>query len=438
MSQPGYSNPVAVGISQLTQVRAAMDDAAEIFGRKVDGRTPIVVVPSRQNRIQWGAVILGVFLIFFTNIADAIIPDKIEVPLLGKVLFVLGLIMIGRGIVRASYIQVPEGMVALLARGGKHVGIVSAGIHFVVPWTTVSHLVTRREVPYDAPVKEAPTRDNVRATIDTSITFMVTDPYRFVYTISPDGFDQVFQAACQDALRSMVRMVTSDQVNDLARQETAGLREELSKDIAQYGVTITKINITDARPPADFLHSQEARQLAVLQRAEQSERQALAQRQQADQEALARQQVIARVEREREQLQVQVQEAETRRRIAELEADAELVRLTKVEEGLRNNPRAAQRELAMARLEVAKALASNSRAVLQFGSVDAMTHALVMRDTVGDALAEHPSPEAERLQRELIMREALSDNPPKPAAAPRQAPNTRKLGGPGDGSPAQG
>ncbi|HYF61447.1 MAG TPA: SPFH domain-containing protein [Herpetosiphonaceae bacterium] len=435
MSQPGYTNPVAVGISQLTQVRAAMDDAAEIFGRKVDGRTPIVVVPSRQNRIQWGAVILGIFLIFFTRIAGAITPEVVKIPLLGPVLIFLGLISIARGIVRASYIQVPEGMVALLARGGKHVGIVSAGIHFVVPWTTVSHLVTRREVPYDAPVKEAPTRDNVRATIDTSITFMVTDPYRFVYTISPDGFDQVFQAACQDALRSMVRNVTSDQVNDLARQETAGLREELSKDIAQYGVTITKINITDARPPADFLHSQEARQLAVLQRAEQSERQALAQRQQADQEALARQQVIARVEREREQLQVQVQEAETRRRIAELEAEAELVRLTKVEEGLRSNPRAAQRELELARLEVAKALAGNSRAVLQFGTVDAMTHSLVMRDTVGGALAEPSAAEADRLQRELIMREALSDAPKAPAG-PRKAPDTRKLGAPGDGSHA--
>ena len=391
MSQPSYTNPVALGISQLTQVRAAMDDAAEIFGRKVDGRTPIVVVPTRQNRIQWSLIILGVVLMFFTRIAGAIIPDVLEIPFLGTIMLLIGLSLIARGIFRATYIQVPEGMVALLARGGKHVSIVGAGIHFVVPWTTVSHLVTRKEIPYDAPVKEAPTRDNVRATVDTSITFVVTDPYRFVYGISADGFDQVFQAACQDALRSMVRNVSSDQVNDLARQETASLREELSNDIAQYGVTITKINITDARPPADFLHSQEARQLAVLQRAEQLERQALAQRQQADQEALARQQVVARVERERDQLQSQIQQAETKRRITELEADADLVRLTKVEEGLRNNPRAAQHELALGRLEVAKALATNSRAVLQFGSVDEMTQAFIMRDMLTTANGE-PAP----------------------------------------------
>ena len=86
MSQPSYTNPVALGISQLTQVRAAMDDAAEIFGRKVDGRTPIVVVPTRQNRIQWSLIILGVVLMFFTRIAGAIIPDVLEIPFLGTIM----------------------------------------------------------------------------------------------------------------------------------------------------------------------------------------------------------------------------------------------------------------------------------------------------------------------------------------------------------------
>jgi regulator of protease activity HflC (stomatin/prohibitin superfamily) len=318
--------------------------------------------------------------------------------------FLIGIVLIVLGVLRACYIQVPEGVSALLARGGKHVGTVAAGLHFVPPWVTVSHLVTRKEIPYDAPVKEAPTKDNVRATVDTSITFMVTDPYKFVYTISADGFDQVFQAACQDALRSMVRLVTSDQVNDLARAETAGLREELSKDVGQYGVTITKINITDSRPPAEFLRSQEARQLAVLQRAEQAERFALAQRQQAGQEELERQQVVARVQREREELQVQVQQAETRRRIAELESEAELLRLARIEEGLRHNPQAARRELYLARLEIAKALAGNTRAVLQFGSIDEIVRAYVMRDLLDDARKE-PS----EAQRNQVLQQLLKE-----------------------------
>ena len=381
MSQgPGsYNNQIAQGISQLAQVRAAIEEAAEVFGRKDEaGRTPIVVVPKRQNRIRWGLVIFGVFII----LAGFFVAGAAERTGFGIAGFFFGILFILFGLLRSLYIQVPEGANALLARGGKHIGAVGAGLHFIAPWVVVSHLVTRREIPYDAPVKEAPTRDNVRAAVDTSITFMVTDPYRFVYGISASGFDQVFQAACQDAIRSMVRLVTSDQVNDLARQETAGLRESLNVDVEQYGVTIAKINITDARPPAEFLQSQEARQLAVLQRAEQSEKQALAQRRQADQEALARQQVVARVEREREELQVQVQQAEARRRIAELEAEAEMMRLSRLEETLRNNPHAAQRELAMSQLEVARALAGNSRAVLQVNSADDLVRAFVMRDVL--------------------------------------------------------
>jgi len=382
MANAQFGNQLTQGISQLAQVKAALEDASEIFGRKDEsGRTPIVVVPRRQNRIRWGLVTFGLFVLFFGIFGGGIVGNAA----IGSLAAIFGVLFILFGFLRALYIQVPEGVNALLARGGKHIGTVSAGLHFVPPWVVVSHLVTRREIPYDAPVKEAPTRDNVRAAIDTSITFMITDPYRFVYGISASGFDQVFQAACQDALRSMVRLVSSDQVNDLARQETAGLRESLSSDVEQYGVTITKINITDARPPAEFLQSQEARQLAVLQRAEQSEKQAFAQRRQSDQEALARQQVVARVEREREELQVQVQQAEARRRIAELDAEAEAVRLLRVEEGLRKNPLAAQRELQLAQLEVARALAANSRAVLQVGSADDMVRAFVMRDVLHDA-----------------------------------------------------
>ena len=75
---------------------------------------------------------------------------------------------------------------------------------------------------------------------------------------------------------------------------------------------------------------------------------------------------------------MQVQQAEARRRIAEFEAEAETVRLTRIEEGLRNNPLAAERQIESAQLEVAaRALAANIRAVLQ---VSGPTILLAIRD----------------------------------------------------------
>ena len=99
--------------------------------------------------------------------------------------------------------------------------------------------------------------------------------------------------------------------------------------VASHGVTIRRVSITAARPPEDFLRSEEARQLAVLQRSEQTERQALALQRQAVEEVRERQKVLAQVEREREALQIQIQQAAARKQIAELEAAAEELRLAK-------------------------------------------------------------------------------------------------------------
>ena len=266
------------------------------------------------------------------------------------------------------------------------------GSQVVSPWYAVSHLVTRREIPYDVPAVDALTKDDVRATVDTLITFAITEPYRFVYSITADDFDEILLAACLDAIRGEVRQLPAEKIADLTRRETTGLREVLNAEVEPYGVSIKKINVTDARPPEAFLDSQEGRQLAVFQRAERAEKQALAQRLQADTEALARQQAIAEVEREREKLQAQIQQAETRKRIAELEAETEELRLSTLEECLQKYPKAAAYEMQRAQLEIAHALAGNTRAVLQIGDADDILRAYVMREFLQGELEAGQSP----------------------------------------------
>jgi regulator of protease activity HflC (stomatin/prohibitin superfamily) len=250
----------------------------------------------------------------------------------------------------------------------------------VSPFIAVSHLVTRREIPYDAPVFETPTQDNVRASIDTLITFAITDPYRFVYNITADDFDQVLQASCQDALRSMVRQVTLDRVMDVGLAETEALRATLNAMTGDYGVSVTRVVVTAARPPIDFLRSEEARLLSIVHRAEQTERQALEQRRQTDADLLARQQLLARIERDGEELRLQLQQAEMRRQVTELDAETQLLRLQRLEEVLRAFPVAAAWEAEGQRLEVARALAGNSRAVVQMGSAEDIARAFIIRD----------------------------------------------------------
>jgi regulator of protease activity HflC (stomatin/prohibitin superfamily) len=377
MAEQTETQSLSIDYAQLSQVRVPLDHAGEVFAQKDKrGRTPVVLVPVNPHRIQNAFVIAGLLVLVVGFIVGTLSAQWVW-PSLGSV---LGIVLIVLGIYRSFLVRVPEGTTALLARGGRYLRTLEPGSQVVPPWFAVSHLVTRREIPYDVPAVDGLTKDLVRATVDTLITFTISDPYRFVYSITADDFDEILLAACLDAIRGAVRRLPTEKIADLTRRETSDLREALNAEVEPYGVAIKKINVTDARPPEEFLRSQESRQLAVFHRAEQAEKQVLTQRLQGDAEALARQQTIAQVGREREELQAQVQQAETRKKIAELEAETEELRLSKLEERLQKYPQAATYEMQRAQLEIARALAGNTRAVLQIGAADGILRAYVMRE----------------------------------------------------------
>ena len=354
--------------TQLTSVRVPLDQAADaLVSPDASGRTPIVVLTRRQNRISNGSLLIAVVIlaggILWGVLAGNFLLISAAIPL-SLVFFVLA-------IFRSFLVRIPEGAYGLLQQRGKYLRTIESGTQILPPWIVVSHLVTRRIIPFDVPVQEAPTQDNVRSTVQALVTFTISDAYRFVYSISASDFDQ--------------RQISSDEVNNLTRRDTSELRDALSNASEPYGVKMVKVNIIYAHPPVDFVRSQEARQLAMLQQAEQAEQQALLQRKQTDGETLARQAVIARVGRERDELQVQVQKAEIRRRVVELEAQAEELRISKLQERLNSYPRAAEWEWQGEQLEVVRGLASNTHAVVQMGggSTD-LAQAFSLRDSWQD------------------------------------------------------
>ncbi len=364
---------------QLTSVRVPLDQAGDaLISQDAGGRTPIVVLTQRQNRIGNLPLLIGA-VVLVGGIVWAVLSGNL---LLGGAAVPLSLLFFVLAFFRSFLVRIPEGAYGLLQQRGKYLRTIESGTQILPPWIVVSHVVTRRIIPFEVPVNEAPTQDNVRSTVQVLVTFSISDPYRFVYHISASDFDQVFQAACQNTLRAMVRQISSDEVNSLTRQETSSLRETLSAASEPYGVKIEHVNIVYAHPPADFVRSQEARQLALLQQEEQAEQQALAQRKQTDEEALSRQAVIARIERDREALQLQIRQAEIRKQVVEVEAQAEDLRLARLQERLEKYREAAEWDWAGEQLAVARGLASNTHAVVQVGSGGAtdIARAFLLRD----------------------------------------------------------
>jgi regulator of protease activity HflC (stomatin/prohibitin superfamily) len=278
---------------------------------------------------------------------------------------------------------VPEGSNAVLLRAGRFNRTLGPGNHFVPPWLIVSHIVTTRETPFDAPAVEIPTKDDVRTNVDILLTFRIASPEKFVFTISAPDFDQICQATCQENVRLLIRGKGSDEVLDLRGDDSEWLRAAVETALEPYGVEIVRVVLTHVMPPLEFIATREARRLATLHRAEEQEQHALAMLRQADREELARATI------------------EARRQAIELEAGNEVARLERLEDRIRTYPNAMRWDVEGQRLDVARALAANTRAMVQVGGTGAgdvaaalLQHTLP-EDGVSRADHEPPEPPAE-------------------------------------------
>jgi regulator of protease activity HflC (stomatin/prohibitin superfamily) len=404
---------------QLVQVRVALDDAADAFATKdASGHVPIVVLTTRQNRIRNDFVVMGLLVLFGGLLAGLLF----ELALLGSLAIPLAALLVGVGVWRSFYVIVPEGTNALLSRRGKYAKTLTSGYYILPPWIVVSHLVTRREVPYDVPVIEAPTADNIRAAVDTLVTFVIANPYQFVYNIAADDFDLVMQSVCQEALRTLIRRTPSGAISDLLGQDTRELQERIQVGVENYGVQIARITITSTRPPEEFMRAQELRQLAVIGQAEQAAKQILARQRQTDAEALELQHVLAEVERERQALQAHLLKAELAVRLAELAAEVNERRMARQEELLARYPRAAAWEWADTQLNVARDLATNGRIVLQLGEPGDLTRLISLHEIVqaGQGMPQD-SPLGSNGQQASLSAEQPAAAEPEPAHSPQGA-----------------
>ena len=379
---PGLDTYDPASSPQLTQVRVPLDRAGDALAQAdASGRVPIVVQPRRLARVNVPLALGGIVAVC----ASLVLPVQ---PVALAVIAAAGVIALVAGIVPSFFVSIPEGSQGLLVRRGRYFKPIRSGTHVLRPGIGVSHIVTTREIPFDAAVSRVVTSDDVRVDVDILLTFRISEPERFVYAIASRDFDQVFQGTCQEAVRRLVRGIAIDGVLDLAEGDSKTLREAIGAQLAGYGIVVERVLVTHVAPPAEFVASREARRLATLQQLEQGERFALEQRRQSDRESLARQEVAARLARDREELERRVIEAETRRRVVEVEAETEAFRLAKLEQRLKAFPVAAVYDVGSARLDVARALAGNSRAMLHVGGAGDVAEALVMRTLTeaGDAV----------------------------------------------------
>lgn len=254
--------------TQLVQKKTPLDSAADAFvTRDAWGRLPITLVPTRASSHQRGHLLLAVIVVGVVVAAASVL--YVLGVLAASWIMVLALslvILLTVPLFRLAFVvHIPEGASGLLMRGGKYLRTINSGTHLVPPWIDISHLVTRREIPFSISIDEVPTQDNVRASVDTLFTFTIVDPWRFVFVLPPDDYERVLRASCQEALRVLIRRVTAADVTSLTWSASDDLIKTISADVAPYGVHVAKLKVTYAWPSAAFIRLQELHHLAILQ-----------------------------------------------------------------------------------------------------------------------------------------------------------------------------
>lgn len=151
---------------------------------------------------------------------------------------------------RQGMVMVPEGCQAIVTRFGKMENLFQPGrVTLFNPWKRVSYIVnTRREYPFNAPIRSAPTKSGVQASIDLFVQFRIENAVDFVYTLGGvPGFQEKLNNAISETTRSLIYEQEASAIYDMVGESTQGLLDSLNRQFSGI-VVLTSANITHAEP----------------------------------------------------------------------------------------------------------------------------------------------------------------------------------------------
>ncbi|RKS04795.1 regulator of protease activity HflC (stomatin/prohibitin superfamily) [Nocardiopsis sp. Huas11] len=209
------------------------------------GRTFFTMLPAI------GLVIIGLLGSFIFLIPEAIAGGNPLInPFFGVHYWIITAGVAGFMWWRQGMVMVPEGCEAIVTRFGKRENNFAPGrVTLFNPWKRVSYIVnTTREYPFNAPIRSAPTKSGVQASVDLFVQFRITDATSFVYTLGGvHGFQEKLNNAISETTRSLIYEQEASAIYDMVGESTHALLDQLNR---QFGgiVELTSANITHAEP----------------------------------------------------------------------------------------------------------------------------------------------------------------------------------------------
>ncbi|MCB1630895.1 MAG: SPFH/Band 7/PHB domain protein [Pseudomonadales bacterium] len=160
---------------------------------------------------------------------------------------------------------VPQGSKWVVQRLGKYHCTLNPGLSIIVPFVdVVAYRVTTKDIVLDVPSQDVITRDNVVIVVNAVAYINIVQPERAVYGV--EDFRIAIQNLVQTSLRSIIGEMDLDDALSSRDQIKARLKEAISDDIADWGITLKTVEIQDINPSQRMQTAMEEQAAAERQR----------------------------------------------------------------------------------------------------------------------------------------------------------------------------
>lgn len=160
---------------------------------------------------------------------------------------------------------VPQGEEWVVQRLGKFAGVLTPGLHVINPIVSVvSYKVTTKDIILDVPQQEVITRDNAVILANAIAFIKVTSIERAVYGI--EDFREAMRNMVQTSLRSIIGGMDLNQALTSRDRIKAELKEAISDEAMDWGLTVKSVEIQDIKPSPNMQHAMEMQASAERER----------------------------------------------------------------------------------------------------------------------------------------------------------------------------
>ena len=186
--------------------------------------------------------------------------EDLNLLIVSAVVFVLVAVIVGNGVR-----TVPQGYEWVVERFGKYRRTLPPGLSVIIPFfDRVAYRVETRDIPLDIDRQEVITKDNAVIQTNAIAFIKVTDPVAAVYGIT--DFVVGVRNLVQTSLRSIIGTMTLDEALSSREQIKAKLRNQLSDEMRDWGLTLKSVEIQDIQPSASMQTAMEQQAAAERDR----------------------------------------------------------------------------------------------------------------------------------------------------------------------------